>query len=79
MLKCDKTTQMIMDFGDWNIDELVPMLERFVLNGEYNDTLYECFREWVRECSLDLKMGSELILYSTVFPLRVFMSINRLR
>ena len=77
MMKCEKKTQLITDFGDYDVERIEKLLEKFVLHGEYNDELYEMFKEWAEKCELDLKISTESVMYSSIFPLRFYMSLRK--
>ena len=77
MMQCEKKTQLITDFGNYDVERIEKIMKKFVLNGEHNNELYEMFKEWVEKCGMTVAIANELILYSTVFPLRFYMSLHK--
>lgn len=76
-MKVDKITMLITDFENIDTEKLLDDVDKLVFSGEITHFLRGVFEVWRNQCDLDDRQG--LLVISTVFPLRIYMSIAKLQ
>jgi hypothetical protein len=72
-MKVNKTTLNIEDFGTIDKNKLKIEIDKLVYNGNISGYIREIFLEWMSQTGLN--PNQELLIISTVFPMRVYSSL----
>lgn len=72
-MKVDNSTLIITDFGDIDLERLYNDTKNMIFRGVISDSIRSIFNDWMNQCGFDERQ--QLLVLSTVFPARVFLSL----